>query len=113
MTLVPLLLDKRHAAAQGEDMAVVYVLQVMAHHGYGLEGWRTVRKPSGEPYSFDTREAAQAALQQHFSNLRDGLNVRVHAMDAAAAQRARPAVPRDPTSSSAPAPPHRPVDPSP
>ena len=44
-------------------MAVVYVLQVMAHHGYGLEGWRTVRKSSGEPYSFETREAAQAALQ--------------------------------------------------
>jgi hypothetical protein len=39
--------------------------------------------------------------------------VRVHAMDAAAAQRAMPAVPRDPTSSSALAPPHRPADPSP
>ena len=61
--------------AEGDGMAIVYVLQVMAHHGYGLEGWRTVRKPSGEPYSFETREAAQAALQQHFSNLRDGLNV--------------------------------------
>ena len=94
-------------------MAVVYVLQVMAHHGYGLEGWRTVRKSSGEPYSFETREAAQAALQQHFSNLRDSLNVRVHAIDAEAAQRATPTVPRDPTSSSAPAPPHRPADPSP
>jgi hypothetical protein len=94
-------------------MAMVYVLQVMAHHGYGLEGWRTVRKPSGEPYSFETRAAAQAALQQHFGNLRDGLNVRVHAMDAEAAQRAMPAVQRDPTSSSAPAPPHRPADPSP
>ena len=99
--------------AEGGGMAVVYVLQVMAHHGYGLEGWRTVRKSSGEPYSFETREAAQAALQQHFSNLRDGLNVRVHAIDAEAAQRAMPAVLRDPTSSSAPAPPHRPADPSP
>ena len=101
------------STAEGGGMAVVYVLQVMAHHGYGLEGWRTVRKSSGEPYSFETREAAQVALQQHFSNLRDGLNVRVHAMDAEAAQRAMPAVPRDPTSSSAPAPPHRPADPSP
>ena len=101
------------AALEGDGMAVVYVLQVMAHHGYGLEGWRTVRKPSGEPYSFETREAAQAALQQHFSNLRDGLNVRVHTMDAEAAQRAMPAVPRDPTSSSAPAPLRQPADPSP
>jgi hypothetical protein len=93
-------------------MAVVYVLQIRAHHGYGLEGWRTVRKPSGEPYGFETREAAQAALQQHFSNLRDGLNVRVHAMDAEAAHRAMPAVSRDPTSSSAPALPPPPADPS-
>jgi len=74
-------------------MAVVYIIQVMAHHGYGLEGWRTVRKPSGEPYSFATREAAQTALRQHFSNLRDGLNVRVHSMDADAAQRTRQSTP--------------------
>ena len=74
-------------------MAVVYVIQVMAHHGYGLEGWRTVRKPSGEPYSFATREAAQTALRQHFSNLRDGLNVRVHSMDADAAPRTRRSTP--------------------
>jgi hypothetical protein len=94
-------------------MAVVYVIQVMAHHGYGLEGWRTVRKPSGEPYCFETCETAQAALQQHFSNLRDGLNVRVHSMDADAVPRAMPVVPRDPTSSSAPAPRHQPADPCP
>ena len=61
-------------------MDVVYVIQVMAHHGYGLEGWRTVRKASGEPYSFPTYEAAHTALQQHFSNLREGINVRVHAV---------------------------------
>src|SRR5947207_12417714 len=79
--------------AQGDGMAVVYVLRVRAHHGYGLEGWRTVRKPSGEALSFETPEAAQAVLQQHFSNLRDGLNVRVHTMDAEAAQRPMPAVP--------------------
>ncbi len=94
-------------------MAVVYVIQVMAHHGYGLEGWRTVRKPSGEPYCFETREAAQAALRQHFSNLRDGLNVRVHSMDVEAAQRTIPAVPRDPTAGSTPAPRQRPADPCP
>ena len=94
-------------------MAVVYVLQVMAHHGYGLEGWRTVRKPSGEPYSFETREAAQAALQQHFSNLRDGLNVRVHTMDAEAAQHPMSTVPRDSTSSSSSALLSPPTEPSP
>ena len=76
-------------------MAVVYVIQVMAHHGYGLEGWRTVRKPSGEPYSFETREAAQAALRQHFNNLRDGLNVRVHSLDADATQHTIPPGSRD------------------
>jgi hypothetical protein len=101
------------ASVQKERVVVVYVLQVIAQHGYGLEGWRTVRKPSGEPYSFETRAAAQAALQQHFGNLRDGVNVRVHAMDTEAAQRAIPAVQRDPTSSSAPVPPHRPADPFP
>ena len=94
-------------------MAVVYVIQVMAHHGYGLEGWRTVRKPSGEPYSFATREAAQTALRQHFSNLRDGLNVRVHSMDAETVQHTMLAVPRDPTASNAPAPRHQPADPCP
>ena len=94
-------------------MAVVYVIQVMAHHGYGLEGWRTVRKSSGEPYNFETREAAQVALRQHFSNLRDGLNVRVHSLDADAAPRAMPAVPKDPTASSAPVPLHPPADPCP
>src|SRR5436853_1751417 len=88
--------------AQGGRMAVVYVIQVIAYHGGGIKGWRTVRKPSGEPYSFQTREAAEAALQQHFSNLRDGLTVRVHPMEEAAAQRPMPAVPKDPTASSAP-----------
>ena len=102
-----------HGGAEGENMAVVYVIQVMAHHGYGLEGWRTVRKPSGEPYCFETCEAAQAALRQHFSNLRDGLNVRVHSLDTEAAPRTMPAGPRDPTASSAPALQHRPADPCP
>ena len=62
-------------------MAAVYVIQVMACHGVGLEGWRTVRQSSGVPYRFPTYEAAHAALARHFSNLREGVNVRVHAMD--------------------------------
>lgn len=65
-------------------MAVVFVLQVIAYHGGGIKGWRTVRKPNGAPYVFQTRAAAEEALRQHFSNLRDGFTVRVHAMDTAA-----------------------------
>ena len=94
-------------------MAVVYVIQVIAYHGGGIKGWRTVRKASGEPYSFQTRAAADAVLQQHFSNLRDGLTVRVHTLDEESAPPAMPAVPRDPTASSAPTPRHRPADPCP
>ena len=94
-------------------MAVVYVLQVIAYHGGGIKGWRTVRKPSGEPYSYQTRAAAEAALRQHFGNLRQGVTVRVHAMDAEAAQDPLPAVQKDPTSSSAPAPRRPPADPCP
>ena len=59
-------------------MAHLYVIQVMAHHGYGLEGWRTVRKAGGDPYGFRSYDAAQAALREHFPTLREGLNVRVH-----------------------------------
>ena len=70
-------------------MALVYVLQVIAYHGGGIKGWRTVRKPGGEPYAFQTRQAAEEALRQHFSNLRDGLTVRVHAMEAATAPLSR------------------------
>ena len=94
-------------------MAVVYVLQVIAYHGGGIKGWRTVRKPSGEAYGFQTREAAEAALQQHFGNLRDGLTVRVHSLEDDAVQNPMPAVPRDPTASSAPAPLRQPADPCP
>ena len=71
-------------------MVVVYVLQVIAYHGGGIKGWRTVRKPNGKPYVFQTREAAEAALQHYFSNLRDGHTVRVHAMEEEAAPRAMP-----------------------
>lgn len=59
-------------------MAAVYVIQVMAHHGYGLEGWRTVRKANGTPYGFRSYASAHAALREHFPTLREGLNVRVH-----------------------------------
>jgi hypothetical protein len=58
-------------------VAEVYVIQVMAHHGYGLEGWRTVRKAGGAPYGFRSFNSAHAALRQHFPTLREGLNVRV------------------------------------
>lgn len=59
-------------------MPEVYVIQVMAHHGYGLEGWRTIRKANGAPYGFGSFESAHAALREHFPTLREGLNVRVH-----------------------------------
>jgi len=59
-------------------VAAVYVIQVMAHHGYGLEGWRTVRKANGAPYGFQCYDSALAALREHFPTLREGLNVRVH-----------------------------------
>ena len=94
-------------------MAVVYVIQVIAYHGGGIKGWRTVRKPSGAVYGFQTRAAAEAALQQHFGNLRDGLTVRVHAMAEEAAQRPMPEVPPEPPSSSTPAPQHRSAEPCP
>jgi hypothetical protein len=91
-------------------MADIYVIQVMAHHGYGLAGWRTVRNTAGEPYSFATPEAAQAAMQKHFANLRDGVNVRVQRLDHANLQRLKPVAPQEPTSSSAPKSPYPPVD---
>lgn len=94
-------------------MPDVYIIQVLAQHGYGLEGWRTVRNATGEPYSFTTPEAAQAALQRHFATMREGLNVRVQCLDAAALQRLRPVAPPDPTSSSVPAPRRPPAGPCP
>ncbi len=62
-------------------MALRYVIQVMARHGVGSQGWRTVRRASGEPYYFQTREAALTALRQHFSALREDRDVRVYAVD--------------------------------
>jgi hypothetical protein len=57
---------------------VLYVIQVMARHGVGSQGWRTVRRPSGEPYYFQTHAAALAALRRHFPVLRENHDVRVH-----------------------------------
>lgn len=71
-------------------MTDVYVIQVMAHHGVGTAGWRTVRKASGAPYGFNSYESAYAALREHFPTLRAGLNVRVHRLPA----------PSDPTGTS-------------
>ena len=59
---------------------VVYVLQIMARHGVGTQGWRTVRRSSGGPYYFQTHAAALAALRKHFPALREEHNVRVHTL---------------------------------
>jgi hypothetical protein len=61
-------------------MAFVYVIQVMVRHGVGSQGWRTVRRPSGVPYAFQTYAAALAALREHFPALREDRDVRVHAL---------------------------------
>ncbi|MGE3538498.1 MAG: hypothetical protein AB7N91_13850 [Candidatus Tectimicrobiota bacterium] len=77
-------------------MQEVYVIQVIAYHGGGIKGWRTVRKPGGAAYDFDTFEAARTALQLHFSNLQEGVNVRVTRMDAATARHIPSVAPTDP-----------------
>jgi hypothetical protein len=61
-------------------MAEIYVIQVWAHHGVGMQGWRTVSQRFGEPYVFRTRAAAEAAMRKHFGNLREGSGVRVQAL---------------------------------
>lgn len=76
-------------------MSVVYVIQVMAHHGVGTQGWRTVSRRSGEPYRFRTREMALEAMRTHFANLREGINVRVQALADAPQGLATPVVPRE------------------
>jgi len=63
-------------------MAAFYVIQVWAYHGSGMQGWRTASRQAGIPYRFHTREAAVAAMREHFSNLREGSGVRVQAMSA-------------------------------
>jgi hypothetical protein len=83
-------------------MAVVYVIQVMARHGVGSQGWRTVRRSSGEPYYFQTHAAALTALRKHFSTLREGHDVRVYAIEEAPERSIRLAAPPAPDASSVP-----------
>jgi hypothetical protein len=87
---------------QKSIMAVVYVIQVMARHGVGSQGWRTVRRPSGEPYCFQTHTAALTALRKHFSALREERDVRVHAITPEPGSSISLAVPSTPVVSSAP-----------
>ncbi|ETW92117.1 MAG: hypothetical protein ETSY1_45060 [Candidatus Entotheonella factor] len=61
-------------------MATYYVIQVWAYHGSGMQGWRTASRQAGVPYRFSSREAAEAAMREHFGNLREGVGVRVHAV---------------------------------
>jgi hypothetical protein len=61
-------------------MAMVYVIQVWAYHGSGVQGWRTVSRRPGEHYRFRTRNDALQAMRTHFGNLREGSGVRVHAI---------------------------------
>jgi hypothetical protein len=59
-------------------MATIYVIQVWAYHGSGMQGWRTVSRRVGEHYRFRTRNEALQAMRTHFGNLREGSGVRVH-----------------------------------
>ena len=83
-------------------MAVVYVIQVMARHGVGSQGWRTVRRSSGEPYCFQTHAEALTALRKHFSALREERDVRVHAIVEEPESSLRLAAPPAPVASSVP-----------
>ncbi len=76
-------------------MAVVYVIQVMAYHAGGAKGWRTVRKPGGAAYGFDTQAAAQQALRRHFGNLQEGITVRIASMEADMAQQSLQVTPTE------------------
>jgi hypothetical protein len=94
-----------------DSITAIYVIQVMARHGVGSQGWRTVRRPSGEPYCFQTHDAALAALRQHFPALREGHDVRVQALAAPLESRPTPARLQDPTVHTRPPPPHLPDKP--
>ena len=83
-------------------MAVFYVIQVWAYHGVGTQGWRTVDRKVGSPYRFHTREAALAAMRQHFSNLREGISVRVHEKVEETDEQTQETVPPDSSAKSAP-----------
>jgi hypothetical protein len=84
-------------------MGTYYVIQVWAYHGVGTQGWRMVNQRAGEPFRFRTREEAEAAMRQHFGNLRAGVSVRVHEVAEE---------PPEPTAKSAPSHRRPPVNPS-
>ena len=92
-------------------MATYYVIQVWAYHGVGTQGWRMVNQRAGEPYRFRTREAAEAAMREHFGTLREGISVRVHEVVEEADPPLTLEVPPDPSASNAPLRPHPPADP--
>ena len=83
-------------AEQRGIMTAVYVIQVMARHGVGSQGWRTVRRPSGEPYCFQTHAAALQVLREHFPALREDRDVRVHAVADEPSRSVRPTAPQPP-----------------
>jgi hypothetical protein len=83
-----------------ERMTKVYVIQVWAFHGGGIQGWRTASRAYRQPYCFRTREAAIAAMQEHFGNLREGVSVRVHEVEATPALLANLAAPPVPNEDS-------------
>ncbi len=85
-------------------MDTYYVIQVWAYHGVGTQGWRMVNQRAGEPFRFRTREEAEAAMQEHFGNLREGVSVRVHEIIGESSE---------PTADIAPLHPPPPADPSP
>jgi hypothetical protein len=96
---------------EADPVTVIYVIQVMARHGVGSQGWRTVRRPAGEPYCFQTHDAALAALRQHFPALREGHDVRVQTLATPLESRPTAARPQDPTARTAPPPLHLPDKP--
>lgn len=71
----------------------VYVIQVWAFHGGGIQGWRTASRAYRRPYCFQTHAAAVQAMQKHFGNLHEGKSVRVHEVDATPALLASLAAP--------------------
>jgi hypothetical protein len=74
-------------------MTKVYVIQVWAFHGGGIQGWRTASRAYRQPYCFHTRKAAVEAMREHFGNLHEGKSVRVHEVDATPALLANLAAP--------------------
>ena len=87
-----------------DPVAVIYVIQVMARRMALGVRLATVRRPSGEPYCFQTHDAALAALRQHFPALREDHDVRVQALATPLESQPTPALPQDPTVRTVPPP---------